>query len=166
MICIEDVAHALSHICRFNGHCSKFYSVAEHSLMAAEMVPDRLKIYALLHDAGEAYLSDMSRPLKLILNHCSENMYNKIEKDILHVINEKFGFHSLAEEDKMAIKLADNSSLYIESHFFFPPDQIASWNYGPMLDPIPEFKMNKKVRSMDKVKEEFLVKYKQYSEMI
>ncbi len=76
-ICIEDIAHALSHICRFGGHTSHFYSVAEHSLCVSYYVgiqPTRTleelhqkRIHALaglLHDGPEAYLGDMIRPLK------------------------------------------------------------------------------------------------------
>lgn len=64
---IEDIAHALAHTCRFNGHTRRFYSVAEHSLYvyaACEMESIQTKLYALLHDAGEAYLPDIPSPIK------------------------------------------------------------------------------------------------------
>lgn len=80
-ICIRDIAHALSNICRFNGHCVKFYSVAEHSLHVMDKVHadhgfDKIitrdeklfhfsiMFYALLHDAAEAYIGDITAPLK------------------------------------------------------------------------------------------------------
>ena len=61
---IMDIAHALSLTCRFNGHCLRFYSVAEHSCHVHDAAPERLKTQALLHDAPEAYINDMVSPLK------------------------------------------------------------------------------------------------------
>lgn len=61
---IFDIAHALSNICRFTGHVKQFYSVAQHSVLAARQAPVWLKLSMLLHDASEAYLCDVSRPVK------------------------------------------------------------------------------------------------------
>lgn len=64
-IVIEDIAHALSLKCRYNGHCNRFYSVAEHSwLMSSLFVEPELRRAALLHDAAEAYLCDLPSPIK------------------------------------------------------------------------------------------------------
>lgn len=60
----EDIAHALSLLCRFNGHVDRFYSVAEHCFILSHVVSPKAALWALLHDAAEAYVGDMTRPLK------------------------------------------------------------------------------------------------------
>ena len=69
---IEDIAHALSHLCRFGGHCREFYSVAQHCVLAYREakrmnLSKRGRRAVLLHDASEAYLVDVPRPLKFLL---------------------------------------------------------------------------------------------------
>jgi uncharacterized protein len=86
MICIEDIAHALSNTPRFGGHLKHFYSVAQHSLSCAKCMDD-YKLEALLHDASEAYLTDMPSPIKKKMPQ-----YQEIEDNLMKVIAEKFGF--------------------------------------------------------------------------
>jgi len=76
---IIDIAHALSHICRYNGHCSFHYSVAQHSALVARLVPNHLKLAALLHDAHEAYTGDIVSPLK--------PAFKEIIKDLEYKLN-------------------------------------------------------------------------------
>jgi len=93
-ILLEDIAHSLSHLCRFNGHCREFYSVGDHSLHVASELPSELKIYGLLHDAAEAYMGDIIAPLK---QEESLSNLNYIELKLLDVIFEKFGLMKLYE---------------------------------------------------------------------
>lgn len=87
-VCIEDIAHALAMKCRYNGHCSRFYSVAQHSVLVslAEPIPLLERKEALLHDAAEAYLPDVPRPIKPLLTGFAE-----IEENIDRAIAERFG---------------------------------------------------------------------------
>jgi hypothetical protein len=85
MICIEDIAHALSNNCRFGGHCREFYSVAEHSIWVSRMCDNPLE--GLLHDASEAYLVDIPKPVK---QHLPD--YRVIEEKVMIAIADKFAF--------------------------------------------------------------------------
>lgn len=64
MVKIEDIAHALSMLPRFGGHLPEFYSVAQHCVRCAHLAPESLKLDALMHDAAEAYVMDLPRPIK------------------------------------------------------------------------------------------------------
>jgi hypothetical protein len=70
---IQDIANALSKQCRFNGHCSEFYSVAEHCYWASYYINDnRYMREALMHDASEAYIGDIPRPIKYAIPGLAE----------------------------------------------------------------------------------------------
>ena len=135
-------------------------------MMTAQMVEPRLKIHALLHDAGEAYLSDLSSPLKRILNHCSDDMYDKLESNIVKCIYDKIGLKGMTEFDKHRVKLADNTALYIESRFFFEPEMLTGWNYGELLDPIPDLRIRDELMDMNAVRCDFLHKFDKYLKMV
>ncbi|MBR1170516.1 phosphohydrolase [Bradyrhizobium liaoningense] len=85
---IDDIAHALSMLCRFGGHCLRFYSVAEHCVLMSRAAPPPFKMWALLHDATEAYLVDVPRPLKPFLLG-----YGDAEDKIMRAISFRFNLH-------------------------------------------------------------------------
>lgn len=106
---IKDIAHALSLQCRFSGHCEFHYSVAQHSALVSYVLPDELKLEGLLHDASEAYLVDVPRPIKHIADFSA---YRKIEKDVQDTIFEKYG---ITEQHHTDISKADNLLLATEA---------------------------------------------------
>lgn len=107
-ISIEDIAHSLSHICRFSGHVKRFYSVAEHSVRVAELCSKENKLWALLHDASEAYCSDLPRPFKRMIGM---EPYRTYEKRTMGIICERFG---LPKEEPAEVKEADRKMLVTE----------------------------------------------------
>jgi hypothetical protein len=106
---IRDIARALSFTCRFGGHVKWFYSVADHSILVTELLPLKLKLWGLLHDASEAYLSDMVRPLK---HTVAMTEYRETEHVIQTMIYKKFGLTDVEPKDE--IKYADTQALAIE----------------------------------------------------
>lgn len=84
---IEDIAHALSNQPRFGGHLPEFYSVAQHSLLCYQTATPFEKYNALMHDASEAYLLDMPKPIKMEMPD-----YNAIEDNLMNVLAQKFNF--------------------------------------------------------------------------
>lgn len=114
---IEDIAHALSNLCRFGGHSRWFYSVAQHSLLMSWLVPKEFALWALLHDASEAYLVDVPRPIKGELGG-----YREAEERLEHCIAERFG---LSGPMPAAVKAADNSILMDEAKALLgdPPEE-------------------------------------------
>lgn len=109
----EDIAHSLAHLCRFQGHCRSFYSVAQHSVYVALVLPPELKLAGLLHDATEAYCGDLIRPIK-----CQLPAYAEIEALIWEAVAERFG---LPVELPAAVKEADARLLQTERRDLLAP---------------------------------------------
>lgn len=126
-VCIEDIAHALSMICRFQGHVRSFYSVAEHSVHVSRIVPPEYALAGLLHDASEAYIADVSRPVK----HTEEMIeYRRIENHLDMAIREKFDYWDGPEgSGGYHLVLADNAMLALEARTLLP--------YDPWMDDLP-----------------------------
>lgn len=110
---ISDIAHGLSNLCRFTGHTSTFYSVAQHSVFVANYVPAHLRLTALLHDATEAYLGDISTPLKALLPE-----YKLIERQFEIIIAKRFNLPPFKSET--IIKAADTLALFTEKRDLMP----------------------------------------------
>lgn len=105
---IEDIAHGLSNICRFTGQSQNFYSVAEHSVHCSHLVPAADALEGLMHDAAEAFIGDVSRPLKQLLPD-----YKVIEERVEHAIAERFG---LRYPWPPSVKHTDAKMLRAEQH--------------------------------------------------
>lgn len=123
LISIEDIAHSLSMQCRYNGHTKHFYSVAEHSILLAyfyfelgcESKNKELAKYALPHDASEAYLKDIPRPLKQLPQF---DFYRQAEKRLQSLIYLRF---NLDPCEPAEISRADKQILGEEAEFLMSP---------------------------------------------
>ncbi len=100
---IEDVAHGLGNICRYNGHVSKFYSVAEHSCRLYDYGPDELKPHLLTHDISEYLTGDLVAPLKYLPEF---RTYRQIESVIMDTVYERFGLDPIEPEEVKYLDLA------------------------------------------------------------
>ena len=118
-VCLEDIAHALSNLCRFNGHSKEFYSVAEHCLNVEALLEgsgfnETMRFHGLLHDAAEAYICDIPRPFKKVLLQ-----YEYIEFDVMNAIYKHFGLDYqkwVFSKEINEIKNADNYLLALEAN--------------------------------------------------
>ncbi len=106
MFCIEDIAHALSHQCRFGGHLPEFYSVAQHSVSCSYLVDHKNKKSALMHDSSEAFLVDIPRPIKKLLSN-----YKEIEHNLMVVLSDVFKFEYPLSPEVLAV---DEEMLQLE----------------------------------------------------
>ncbi len=115
-VCLEDIAHSLANQCRFGGHCQKFYSIAQHSVLVARAVPLADRPWGLLHDSPEAYLVDLPRPIK----HHSVlgKEYRLIEDPLVQVIGVKY---NLAPVMPASVHHADDVLLMTEKRDLLGP---------------------------------------------
>lgn len=103
---IMDIARALSHQCRYNGHIVKFYSVAEHCVRVSRLLPHEFKLWGLLHDAAEAYVGDLTRPIRQLVPD-----FDKVEDMALKAVCKRFGLRLPVPDE---VWVADDAMLVAE----------------------------------------------------
>ena len=155
MVDIRDVAHALSMLCRGNGHVKTFFSVGQHCINAAREAAargysKRVILACLLHDAGECYLSDVPRPFKQMLPE-----YIQAEDALLDLIYEKFLGSKLSAEEELLVKSVDNDLLYYDLKFLL--DEVLELP-APQL----QIELNYAVVPFEIVEQTFLELFEQY----
>ena len=141
---IRDIAHALSNQCRFAGHTRKFYSIAQHCYLVSQVCDPDYALDGLMHDAAEAYMCDMPRPIKY-----SPGLegFKELEKKIEAVIQKRF---DLGPEPQ-SVKDADKRLLYTERRDLLPhlswEGDKSTWGMGlraePLVDKIDPWPPNK-----------------------
>ena len=136
LIDILDIAHALSMLCRANGHFRSFYSVGQHCIncmkeAAARGYSERVQLACLLHDASEAYLSDVTRPVKQELPK-----YLEIEKPLQDAIWIKYLGNPLSREEYAQVFEIDDVMLY---HEFLSLMDTRLWDSEPRIYSAPRF---------------------------
>jgi uncharacterized protein len=124
---IEDIAHGLANICRYSGQCTNFYSVAEHSIFVSEIAKS-FEFEALLHDAAEAFIGDITRPLKQMLPE-----YKKLEASVQRAILDRF---DVLGPIPPQVKQADLRVLAAEQRQIMP-EGTAGWVRGRKVEPAP-----------------------------
>lgn len=150
----EDIAHALAYLCRANGHFDRFFSVAQHSINCmreaeARGLSGNAVFMALMHDASEAYLSDITRPVKRLLP-----AYNEAEDRLQSLINEKYGI-ICDPADVAAVRAVDSAMLY---HEFLAMAGEKLAGLEDTLVSVPDFAE----RPFKAVREEFLAAFKRF----
>jgi hypothetical protein len=136
LIDIEDIAHSLSMLCRANGHFRTFYSVCQHSINCAREAEVRgytwrIQLACLLHDASEAYLSDVTRPVKAELPR-----YKEIEESLQETIWNKWMGDPLTEEERTQVFDIDDAIL---AHEFENLMEAKIVEPTPYIGSVPQF---------------------------
>lgn len=128
---LGDIAHHLAQLCRFGGACRRFYSVAEHSVRVARILPQPLRLAGLLHDASEAYVADLASPLKRTLPS-----YQYVEGLVHEAVGQRFALQ-LSRDELATIKRADLVLLATERRDLMPRDD-KEWEVLAGISPLEE----------------------------
>lgn len=135
-IVIQDIAHSLSMQCRFSGHVKKFYSVAQHCVLVSYICDSSDAFWGLMHDASEAYLVDVPRPIK---RSGKFGAYMEMEDKMQKAICQRFG---LPETEPVSVKQADKVLLATEARDLMKPlrdDWVQPCEPLPFkIDPLPQ----------------------------
>lgn len=115
-VTIEDIASALSNVCRFSGHLPRFYSIAQHLVNTSRIVPVEFSFDGLMHDTAEAFTNDLPTPLKWALP-----IFKELEHKIESAMAEKFGFTFPYHP---SIKEADTIMLMLEKYYVKEDDSV------------------------------------------
>lgn len=156
-VTIEDIASALSNVCRFSGHLPRFYSVAQHLVNASRIVPTEHAFTALMHDTAEAFTNDLPTPLKFALP-----IFKELEVKIESAMANRFGFQFPYSDE---VKLADTQMLLLEKNYV--KGDTNEWEYYRDV----EFDHLKDLVDLDswqprRAKREFLERYNELKEGI
>jgi hypothetical protein len=135
---VEHIAHHLAQINRFTGAARRPYNVAQHSCLVARLLPPRLRLAGLLHDAHEAYTGDWSSPLKRRIRQLAPGLLEELIAPIERVIEERFGLEWLTPDDHAAIKHADLIALSTEKRDLMPIDSRPGWAESAGVVELPE----------------------------
>lgn len=146
-VLIEDIAHALANQCRFSGHCRFHYSVAQHSVIVSENVPSEAAMWGLLHDASEAYLVDLPRPIKRYSK--LGDIYRDLEQQVMDCIAVKFNLGECPD----SVKEADDACLMTEKRDIMPGSQ------KPWKETATPFEQNIQRMYPDEAKRYFMDRY-------
>lgn len=149
LILIEDIAHALSMLCRGNGHVSSFWSVGEHCICCAKEamgrgLSDKIVLACLLHDSSECYMSDVPRPIKQEMKD-----YQRQEDKLLNVVYEKFLGSSLTADEEKQLKEIDDDLLWYDLEILLSEKQDTE-------KPEIHINLDYKVRPFETVEKEYL----------
>ncbi len=145
-VSLLDIAHSLSNVCRFGGHTKSFYSVAQHSVIVSRLVGNehngRFTFFSLMHDAAEAYIGDIVRPLKHSLGGCVDDLEISVMRRICEYFDVPM-LGSMRGDDLISevIHHADETALATEARDLMTIPDIERWKlakkpYAGVINPL------------------------------